>query len=113
MIPVARRCIPSIAAIEQFEEDAGDGVKKPKLKVGVLNLISFFNAKEVSRSIGVGCCGGIIRLYNVVGCLQNLELLFQDLKASWVIILAFLGIGAVVGLIWICAMRFFAGMHFC
>lgn len=41
---------------------------------------------------------------------QNLDLLFQDLRASWVIILGCLAAGAVFGLIWICLMRCFAGI---
>ncbi|XP_021948484.1 choline transporter-like protein 4 isoform X3 [Folsomia candida] len=81
---LVRRCIPSLANIEKFSDE--EDVEKANMKKGVANLIEFFNTKE------------------------NLELLFQDLKASWVVILGCLVVGAVVAGLWICLMRCFAGI---
>ncbi|ODN04010.1 Choline transporter-like protein 4 [Orchesella cincta] len=81
---IASRCIPKLANIDEFVRT--EGMDKGTLQLGVDYIIQFFNAKE------------------------NMEYVFEDLRASWVFILGLLVVGAIASLIWICLMRCFAGI---
>ncbi|CAG7833342.1 unnamed protein product [Allacma fusca] len=83
----ARRCIPDPSSIDKAVIDKLKGaVDQPLIVNGIKSLLDFISAKE------------------------NVEYIFEDLRAVWLPTITLLVIGAMMSLIWICLMRCFAGI---